>query len=118
MKLLLAPCVAMLAASCQTAEQERSHSAPLASLATQQLWSVGYLQAAIQELYCDGMSRREAERGLKRDYGPQERRIAVRLGEKNAPEIILTLPPCSHFRGAVDRYAESLNELEKRLSDQ
>lgn len=62
------------------------------------------------------IARRDAERLLNRLYGAQERQLAARLGEKKAKEIILTLPPCSYFRGARDRYAVSLRELEKRLT--
>ncbi|ALH80058.1 hypothetical protein AN936_06670 [Sphingopyxis macrogoltabida] len=76
---------------------------------------MGFQQAAIQELICKDIARHDAVRVLKRRYGAQERRIAARLGERESEEIILTLPPCSHFLGAEDRYADALSELEKRL---
>ena len=76
---------------------------------------MGFQRAAIQELICQNITRHDAVRLLSRRYGAQERRIAARLGERESEDIILTLPPCSHFRGAEDRYADSLRELEKRL---
>jgi hypothetical protein len=115
MKLPLIIGTALLVTSCHVAEQERPRLTPITSLTNEQLWSVGFRQAAIQELACKNIARRDAERLLNRRYGAQERQLAARLGEKKAEEIILTLPPCSHFRGAMDRYAVSLRELEKRL---
>lgn len=69
--------------------------------------------AATRELTCKNLSYRDADRWLDRRYGPQERRIAERLGEKDA--IILTPPPCSRVRGSTERYADALRELDKRL---
>jgi hypothetical protein len=116
MKLPLILVAALSVMGCHVAEQERPRHTPIASLSNEQLWSAGFQQAAIQELICKNITRRDAERLLNRRYGAQERRIAARLGEKKAEEIILTLPPCSHFRGAMDSYADALRELEKRLT--
>ena len=116
MKLPLIFLAALSVMSCQVAEQERRRPGPIASLSNEQLWSIWFQQAAIQELICKRITRHDAVRLLNRRYGAQERRIAARLGEKKAEEIILTLPPCSHFRGATDRYADTLSELENRLA--
>ena len=79
------------------------------------LWAAGWRQAALQELVCNGWARSDADRFLTSRYGAREVAIAQLLGEKNAPEIILTLPPCKHFTGAHSRYERSLRTLEKRL---
>jgi hypothetical protein len=107
---------ALMMTGCQVSEPERPRFIPIASLSNEQLWSVGVRYGAIQELMCENIARPDAERLLDQRYGAQERRIAERLGEKTAEEIILTLPPCSFFRGATDRYADSLRELGKRLT--
>lgn len=116
MKLPLIIGPALLVTGCQVTEQERPRSIPLASLSNEQLWNVWVRYGATQELICENISRRDAERVLDKRYGAQERRIAERLGEKTAEERILTLQPCSSFRGATDRYADSLRELENRLT--
>lgn len=116
MKLSLIIGAALLVTGCQVTKQERPRSTPLASLSNEQLWNVWVRYGAAQELMCKNISRRDAERLLDKRYGFQERRIAERLGEKTAEERILTLPPCSSFRGATDRYADSLRELENRLT--
>jgi len=108
--------IALIVTGCQVAGRERPRSIPLASLSNEQLWNVWVRYGATQELMCENISRRDAERLLDQRYGAQERRIAERLGEKTAEERILTLPPCSFFRGATDRYADSLRELERRLT--
>jgi hypothetical protein len=79
------------------------------------LWAVGWRQAARHELVCEGRTRSEADRFLTRRYAAREQAIARILGEKAAPEIILTLPSCKHFVGAHLRYERSLRNLEKRL---
>lgn len=113
-------CAALLVAGCHTtAQEEAPRLAPVATLTIEQLWDVGFREGAILELACRGLVRRDAERWLNRRYAAQERRIAARLGEKNAPEIIPVKIPCSYLRSrgdAVDHYAQSLRELEKRLA--
>lgn len=113
-------CAALLVAGCHTvAQEEAPRLAPVATLTIEQLWDVGFRESAIDELACRGMARRDAERWLNRRYEAQERRIVARLGEKNAPEIILTKMSCSYLRArgdAVEHYAQSLRELEKRLA--
>jgi hypothetical protein len=82
------------------------------------LWHVGWRQAAIQELVCKGLSRSTAERYLRRRFAKREAAIERMLGQKGSPEIVLTLPPCDHFTGAVDKYRATLRILERRLVDE
>lgn len=89
--------------------------ASVEELSTPELWQVGFRAAAVQEMICEGLGRREAERILTRRYHHRETRIEGQLGPKQNPEITLTLPPCSHFRGSNRRYAASIRELERRL---
>ena len=94
---------------------ERRVEAP-EKMETALLWSVGWRQAAEQEMVCQGWTRSDADHFLSMRYGDRERAIAGVLGEKAAPVIILTLPSCKHFIGAGARYKKSLQVLEERLS--
>lgn len=113
MKLLLIIGAGMSVAACQVTDPGRPHRAPVASLSNETLWSAGFLLAAMRELNCKKLSYRDAKRWLDRRYGEQERRIAARMGEREA--IILTPPQCSRVRGAMENYADALRELDKRL---
>jgi len=110
----------LLIAGCHTVAHEDSpRFVPIAEQTTEQLWDTSHWDAAAHELVCQGMTRRAAEGLLVRRYAARESRIATRLGEKNAREIVaIGRPPCRYFRGSMGQYAELLRELERRLSDQ
>jgi hypothetical protein len=82
------------------------------------LWHVGWREAAKQELVCGGLSRSTAEHYLTRRFAKREAAIERMLGQKSSPEIVLTLPPCDHFKGALDKYRSTLRILERRLIDE